>query len=147
MEVYKPFLAYSSRREFYAARGGRFSPELDFGVHNTDPANPQRQRYQVTLVADTGDLYAKQIYHPERLYVLGRIQRPDLTRMEELWNYGKSLFDAYNAEEPGQTLGWFANQLAQAGARIVDTKQPTADPPEPEAAATATPHQPESEPE
>ena len=125
MEVYTPFRAYPSRREFYDARGGRFSPELDFGVHNTDPTNPARQRYQVTLVAVTGDLYAKQIYHPERLYVLGNLLGPELTSMDKVLERGRELFDDYNGEAVGQTLAWFAARLHAAGAETVVTEQET----------------------
>ena len=47
---------YLSIDSFYDMRGGRWSGESDFGVHWRD--GKQWPRYRVSVVRDTGDVYA-----------------------------------------------------------------------------------------
>lgn len=49
---------YSSIRAFYAARGGADSPEQDFGCWWTGAGAGRFVRYRVSVVHDTGDVYA-----------------------------------------------------------------------------------------
>jgi hypothetical protein len=54
--VLRGLALYLSIDSFYDMRGGRFSGESDFGVHWRD--GKQWPRYRVSVVRDTGDVYA-----------------------------------------------------------------------------------------
>jgi hypothetical protein len=65
---------FESIDAFYAARGGKFSRECDYGVWWSD--NPQGfPRYRVSYVKDTGDVYAIN-QTTGRVEVLGTVE-PD----------------------------------------------------------------------
>ena len=57
---------YDTLQDFYAARGGERSGETDFGLFHypeEDAAVPawQRNHWRVSVVADTGDVYAQNL--------------------------------------------------------------------------------------
>lgn len=116
-----PYPKYASVQELYKDRGGHFSQEKDYGVNNTDAHNYRVQRYQVSVVADTGDVYAKAIYFPYHAYLLGQIPSADnpLTRPSNstppVYNEADLIFDGWESQSPGQTLEWFYQQLKQQG--------------------------------
>lgn len=121
MKLYSPFLEYANRQEFYADRGGRWSPERDYGVHHTDGVS-RLQRYRISVVADTGDIYAEQQYHPQRILVLGQLPGADdpLQRTAEaipaVYPLADRIFAGYvgNDNGPGRTLAWFAARLRES---------------------------------
>jgi hypothetical protein len=62
--------------EFYDRRGGRYSGESDFGVHWHDSGRSW-PRYRVSVVRDTGDIYAIDQAHG-KVELLGTVPpRPD----------------------------------------------------------------------
>ena len=116
-----PYPKYDSIQDFYQERGGLFAQEKDYGVNNTD-ANPnQIQRYQVSVVADTGDVYAHQIYYPRDAYLLGQIPGADdpLNRapsaLPPVYNEADRIFKGWNEGAAGQSLEWFYRKLQEQG--------------------------------
>ena len=136
-----PYPKYASVQDLYKDRGGHFSQEKDYGVNNIDVYDSPVHRYQVSVVADTGDIYAKAIYFPYHAYLLGQIPGADdpLTRpsnsIPPVYNEADLIFDGWQSQSPGQTLEWFYQQLKE---------QNWASEPRPD---YLPPAQPESEPD
>ena len=107
---------YPNIAAFYAERGGRSSPERDYGVHNTDGYS-KMQRYRVSVVADTGDVYAEQQYLPQKVLLLGSFPGADDPKTRTLETYppvyaraDAAFADYLEGPLPGQTLAWFADR-------------------------------------
>lgn len=129
-----PYPKFNSIEDFYQERGGIFSQEKDYGVNNAD-ADPSRiQRYQVSVVADTGDVYAHQIYYPRRAYRLGQIPGADYplnrapSAVPPVYNEADRIFAGWNESAAGQSLEWFYRKLQEPGwaAELTSNSNPAA---------------------
>ena len=123
----KPVAVYANIDEFYEDRGGRFSAECDFGVHNrndidwdhdapTDddrgrvvfrPASPSLVR--VTVVEDTGDVYTTPAGHSEAVARLGTM---DLSGAADPYVECNRVFEGYSrGKSLGKNLSWYMERL------------------------------------
>ena len=121
---------YKDIHAFYTDRGGRHSPECDFGGfhhHETEADRPRhlRARWRVSVVAVTGDVYAVS-YRTDRVCLLGRLAggpygTTDRTGKVSLStrNYRPRAYAAADrafadwAQQVGRPLGWFERRLEE----------------------------------
>lgn len=111
------FEKYPSKEAFYADRGGATSPESYYGVNNTFEFS-RIQRYRVSVVAETGDVYAEAVYPPNQVYLLGTIELTKNgaenypTIYPEAFQIADNLFANWaDATSLGKTLYWFEERL------------------------------------
>ena len=111
---------------FYDKRGGEHSGEADFGVHNWANPNHNRatafDRCQVSVVADTGDVYAIDRLGGE-LLLLGILasteaDQPQASKSQRfaypaIYNVANRVFEGWTEGGGlGRNLGWFAERIA-----------------------------------
>ena len=133
---------YRNVDAFYADRGGEHSPECDFGGgHFTEPEGrlPRhlRERWRVSVVAVTGDVYAEAVWTRERrlfgrVRLLGRLAGGPYGHIEQgrvvvvrsairSRDKARAFVDADRAfadwaQADGRTLEWFVKRLADFNA-------------------------------
>lgn len=146
-----PYPRYASVQNLYKERGGHFSQEKEYGVNNLDAGYSRIQRYQVSVVADTGDVYAKAIYFPYHVYLLGTIPGADdpfnrpANFTPTVYNEADLIFDGWETPAPGQTLDWFYHQLQEQG-WAAKPRPDYVPPPEPEPAGPEPQQESENNP-
>ena len=127
----RTYRSWPSLQAFYDDRGGQFSGESDFGVHNwSNPARDREScfdRWRVSVVADTGDVYAFD-YNSREVLLFGTVVPTDgdsvnADRINARWP-GRSthpatycaadrLFKGWAENDSlGRPLHWFAGRLA-----------------------------------
>ena len=107
----EPLRFWPSRDAFYHERGGGWSSEAPFGVHHRMHNDGQECcRWQVSVVATTGDTYASTMCDCRKtqpIALLGAV-RPD-----PLYLDADRRFAGW-AARPGRPLRWFRQRLARA---------------------------------
>lgn len=64
--------AYATIADFYKERGGLMSGEQDYGVHWLEDGGFPHDRLRVSIVHDTGDVYAVSMW-TEKVELLGNV--------------------------------------------------------------------------
>ena len=125
------YRSWPNLQAFYEERAGQFSGESDFGVHNWANSARDRESYfdkwRVSVVADTGDVYAFD-YNSKEVLLLGSVVPTDAdsATAERINNRWRSEFPhptTYCAadrlfkgwaenDSPGRPLHWFAERIA-----------------------------------
>ncbi len=127
----RTYRSWPNLQAFYDERGGQFSGESDFGVHNW--ANPARHResafdkWRVSVVSDTADVYAFD-YNNTDVLLLGTAVPTEgdslnADRINARWPLGilhpvtycaaDRLFKGRTENDSlGRPLHWFADRLA-----------------------------------
>ena len=145
----RTFRQYASIRKFYADRGGATSGEIDFGVWHRDDCGlfgpvlgegiesktvqiggdefvlvnaATSNRIRVSVVDETGDVYALQYGRgEERVVLLGNLgisnppvgERNGLIGRGPVYDLADEIFDGWATPEdgPGQKISWFIERL------------------------------------
>ena len=112
---------------FYDERGGEQSGEADFGVHHwTNPNHSSAtgfDRWRVSVVADTGDVYATDRLGGE-VMLLGTLvstkaDSPQAGNSHRaaypaIYSVANRVFEGWaEGGRAGRNLGWFAERIAQ----------------------------------
>lgn len=110
-------ITYDSLDAFYAARGGAFSGEADYGSWWLDEAQPLRgPRYRVSVVHDTGDVYAINFWS-QTIELLATLTphecRPNGLKHAATCAYTRAdqLLDGWAAETASKPLSWVRERL------------------------------------
>ena len=111
---------------FYDKRGGEHSGEADFGVHHwTNPNHSSAtgfDRWRVSVVADTGDVYATDRLGGE-VMLLGTLvsteaDPPQASKSQRvaypaIYSVANRVFEGWTEGGGlGRNLGWFAERIA-----------------------------------
>ena len=106
---------YPTLAAFYADRGGEFSPEVDFGVHNRHPYEPYN-RYRVSVVAATGDVYAIGLHWPATVFLLGWVRPAANPFDSDAYADADRRFEGWaDGPGPGRSLNWFMVRYVNSG--------------------------------
>ena len=139
-------LLFEAMHQFYHVRGGGNSPESDFGVRNRDdmmlfstgPKNvlhalfqgvgvfissAQNRRVRVSVVAETGDVYAFEEQDPCRVALLGNLgvsdrqwRERDIRERNPVFERADEAFTGWATDEddsPSQRVSWFVERLSR----------------------------------
>ena len=112
---------------FYDERGGEHSGEADFGVHHWTNPNHNRatafDRWRVSVVADTGDVYAIDRLGGEVLLLSTlastEADQPQASNSHRvaypaIYSVANRVFEGWaKGGELGCSLGWFAERITQ----------------------------------
>ena len=103
---------------FYTARGGRFSPESDYGGFNWDdhavdswirpPHISSGHSYMVVHARETGDWYAARGITDGPVLLLGTLARPGVPEKD----VHEFFRDWADRNGPGRPLSWFRDRIA-----------------------------------
>ena len=103
---------------FYKARGGRFSPESDYGGFNWDdhavdswirpPHLSTDHRYMVVHARETGDWYTARGVRDGPVILLGTLARPGVPEKD----VHQFFRDWDDRNGPGRPLSWFRDRIA-----------------------------------
>ena len=112
---------------FYDKRGGEHSGEADFGVHHwTNPNDSSAtafDRWRVSVVADTGDVYAIDRLGGE-VMLMGTLASTDADQPQAsnshrvaypvIYSVANRVFEGWaEGGALGRNLGWFAERITQ----------------------------------
>ena len=103
---------YQSLADFYKRRGGRHSPESDYGAQNyLDKTRVPGDTWRVSHVEETGDFYAAQCWRGEDnvVLLLGRVPK-ELSEREVHHHFSNWA----ESETPGWPLSWFRERIEDA---------------------------------
>ena len=106
---------YNSMETYHRRRGGRNSPETDYGCRNTDDlglvATIDENSVRVSLVEDTGDIYAinEDEHELSRVALLGQAADNDGRPMSE--KIVNSIFQDWAQGPASRPLSWFIRQI------------------------------------
>ncbi len=104
---------YQDLNDFYQDRGGRYSPESDYGAHNTDdlgafaPSPLFSPPVRVSHVHSTADFYAVQLTPTTEKVVLISTTPEGLTEPQ----VHRILQDWARTPSPGRPLSWFTERI------------------------------------
>ena len=109
---------FNNIEEFYTARGGRLSPESDYGGFNWDdqtadswirpPHISKGHRYLVVHAWETGDWYAARDVTDGPVVLLGTLERPGVPERD----VHQFFRDWADRDGPGRPLSWFRDRIA-----------------------------------
>ena len=112
---------------FYDERGGERSGEADFGVHHWTNHNHNRatalDRWRVSVVADTGDVYAIDRLGGE-LLLLGALVSTEADQPQAgnshrvahpaIYSVANRVFEGWTeGDGAGRNLGWFTDRITR----------------------------------
>ncbi len=104
-----PMSVYQSLADFYKRRGGRHSPESDYGAQNyLDKTRVPGDTWRVSHVEETGDFYAvRHRWNSDNIVLLlGRVPK-ELSEREVHHLFS----DWADSETPGRPLYWFRERI------------------------------------